>query len=152
MKKTAEFFHTFVIVAFYRSAFSDNNAPDGVGISLNVQVSHNAAKNKTATAEEGLSASSTLEVISEPVSSAYLLVTEAMILAGEAIGRFQSVIGMAEETRRKDGDVKFENCLRLPFRSQRKPGKLPLPFPKTMDPIAVVLLSRTRCLTCNTKQ
>lgn len=121
--------HTFIIAAFYRSVFSDKNAPDGVGISLNIQVSHNAAKNKTATAEDGPNAASNLDaMISEPVSSAYLLVTEAMILAGEAIGRFQSVTGIAEETRKKEGDGNFENLLRLPFRSQRKPGKLKVAF------------------------
>ena len=88
-------------------------------------MSHNAAKNKTATAEDGPNAASNLDmIVSEPVSSAYLLVTEAMILAGEAIGRFQAVTGIAEETRKKEGNGKFENCLRLPFRSQRKPGKL----------------------------
>ena len=113
--------YTRATAAFYRSVFPDKNAPDGIGISLNIQVSHNAAKNKTATAEDGPNASSNLDIlVSDPVSSAYLLVTESMILAGEAIGRFQSVIGGAE------ADGKFKNCLRLPFRSQRKPGTLRL--------------------------
>ena len=129
--------HSFCVVAFHRSAFADINAPDGVGISVNVQVSHNAAKNKTATAEDGPNDSKTLDITSEPVSSAYLLVTESMILAGEAIGRWQAGIGHAEAARKNKGDGKFENSLRLPFRSQRKPGKLFIAFSKTLfAPIA----------------
>jgi len=92
---------------------------------VNVQVSHNAAKNKTATAEDnGNDSSNSPEAMNEPVSSAYLLVTETMILAGEAISRWKILMDAEEESRRKDGDGKFENSLRLPFRSQRKPGKL----------------------------
>jgi hypothetical protein len=56
--------------------FPDESAPDGIGVSLNVEVSHNAGKNHTSGAE-GASESSLVEA---SVSSAYLLVTETMIL------------------------------------------------------------------------
>jgi len=91
---------------------------------VNVEVSHNAAKNKTATAEDGAASTSNApSVIEEPVSSANLLVTESMIMAGEAIGRWKAAMDLEEESRRQAGSVKFENGLRLPFRSQRRPGK-----------------------------
>jgi RNB domain len=102
------------------SIFPDSNAPDAIGIAVNVQVSHNAAKNKTATAEDATDASS-ISVLEQPVSSAYLLVTEAMILAGEAIGRWRGRV--AEEESTPDEPQHYENRLRLPFRTQRQPGK-----------------------------
>lgn len=102
------------------SIFPDKEAPDSVGISVNVEVSHNAANNKTATAEVDTDASS-IAVLAEPVSAAYLLVTEAMILAGEALGRWKGVVDTEEDSSTEESD--YENCLRLPFRTQREPGK-----------------------------
>jgi RNB domain len=97
------------------SIFPDGNATDSIGISLSIEVSHNAAVNKTASAQatgDG-SCETTLE---EPVSSAYLLVTEMMILAGEAIGVWKCV---QDGTKQESN---FDNSLRLPFRGQRRPG------------------------------
>jgi RNB domain len=97
------------------SIFSDANAPDSIGISLNIEVSHNAAVNKTAFAQ--ITGDSTCtSTIEEPVSSAYLLVTEMMILAGEAIGVWKWV----QEQHKQE--TNFDNSLRLPFRGQRQPG------------------------------
>lgn len=96
------------------SIYPDKNAPDNIGISVNVQISHNAANNKTANAATEQAKFSDLE---EPVSSANLLVTECMILAGEAIGRWKT---KSEEDSNPDN--KLENALRLPFRTQKKPG------------------------------
>jgi hypothetical protein len=103
------------VPSFSVSLYPDVNAPDSIGISLNVEVSHNAAMNKTASAQvigDNLCASS----LEDPVSSAYLLVTEIMILAGEAIGVWKSV----QEGKEQKSD--FDNSLRLPFRAQRPPG------------------------------
>lgn len=102
------------------SIYSDNTAPDSIGILVNVEVSHNAAKNKTATAEDG-TGSSSMSVLEQPVSSAYLLVTEAMIMAGEAIGRWKSKVD--SEAKSLAHEPGHNNCLRLPFRTQRPPGK-----------------------------
>ena len=90
---------------------------------MTVQVSHNAAKNKTAIAEDVAASSIAPSVIEEPVSSAYLLVTECMIIAGEAIGHWKAAIDLEEETKSQPESFKFANGLRLPFRSQRKPGE-----------------------------
>jgi hypothetical protein len=93
------------------SMFPDKSAPDAIGISINVQVSHNAGKNRTTEAD------STLE-LSEPASSANLLVTEAMIMAGEALGRWKMRLDKEDE----QGDEDAVNQLRLPFRTQPPPG------------------------------
>lgn len=77
------------------SVFPNATAPDGMGIAVSVQVTHNAGRNHST---DGSAASSNIE----PVSSAYTLVTEAMILAGEGLGRWNP-------------DV------RLPFRAQVPP-------------------------------
>jgi RNB domain len=102
------------------SIFPDESAPDSVGINVSVEVSHNAAQNKTANAEQG-GVFPKLAIFEQPLSSAYLLVTEAMILAGEGIGRWKSVAD-ANELACNEG-TKLQNRLRLPFRTQRKPGK-----------------------------
>jgi hypothetical protein len=52
---------------------------------------------------------------------AYLLVSEIMILAGEALGRWKARLD-EEEKQRINGAAGYENQLRLPFRTQRKPG------------------------------
>lgn len=100
------------------SIYPDLTAPDSIGISLNIEVSHNAAINKTASAQLTGDSSCASSALEEPVSSAYLLVTEMMILAGEAIGVWKSV---QDEVNSKQ-DSTFGNSLRLPFRCQRRPG------------------------------
>ena len=99
------------------SIYSDQNSPDAIGISINIQVSHNAAMNKTAAAEQ---ATQNNIVHEDPASSAYLLVTEAMIMAGEAIGVWKRVIDTSDSAHGTDG---LRNVLRLPFRTQSPPGK-----------------------------
>jgi hypothetical protein len=101
----------------YSSVSINNNksALDGIGISVNVQVSHNAGKNRTTETD------STLE-LTEPASSANLLVTEAMIMAGEALGRWKMRLDKEDE----QGDEGAVNQLRLPFRTQPPPGNFPL--------------------------
>jgi hypothetical protein len=99
----------------YSSVSINNNksAPDGIGISVNVQVSHNAGKNRTT--------DSTLDgalELTEFASSANLLVTEAMIMAGEALGRWKMRIDKEDEQEDEGAAV---NQLRLPFRTQPAP-------------------------------
>eukprot|EP00532_Pseudo-nitzschia_australis_P005149 CAMPEP_0168188690 /NCGR_PEP_ID=MMETSP0139_2-20121125/15853_1 /TAXON_ID=44445 /ORGANISM="Pseudo-nitzschia australis, Strain 10249 10 AB" /LENGTH=845 /DNA_ID=CAMNT_0008111287 /DNA_START=283 /DNA_END=2820 /DNA_ORIENTATION=- len=96
------------------STFPDREVRDEVGIKVDVQVSHNSGKNQssivTESGDQGSSPSDEL-----PVSSSFLLVTEMMILAGEAIGKWA-----VRETQSSDDDPKT-NPLELPFRSQEQP-------------------------------
>mmetsp|Transcript_12759 Transcript_12759/g.20077 ORF Transcript_12759/g.20077 Transcript_12759/m.20077 type:complete len:811 (-) Transcript_12759:264-2696(-) len=105
------------IPQFSMATFPNKKAPDGIGISLNVQVSHNGGRNQSAIAESELSAGPTSTVVT-PVSSAATLVTEMMILAGEAIGRWKL---QAEKEGLLEKRNRVVNGLRLPFRSQTKP-------------------------------
>lgn len=117
------------------STYPDRCSPDGIGISHSVQISHNAGKNQTEVvgidAEDDVSetsaSSSGSTVAPAPLSSAYLLVTEMMILAGEAVGHwkrrmedeeFQVVNGSTDAA----GGTRWPNQVRLPFRTQPKPG------------------------------
>jgi len=115
---SAEDFVPTQIPQYTVSTFPDPNALDGVGIKVDVQVSHNGGKNQSAIVadtvikgDKGFSLSDEL-----PVSSASTLVTEMMILAGEAIGKW----AIRETRTTDDNDVKV-NSLELPFRSQLKP-------------------------------
>ena len=95
---------------------------DGIEIEHNIQVSHNAGVNQTIGAQDGSSESDRDTIYAAPVSSAYLLVTEMMILAGEAIGQWKIV----SEKKRvlANGDYQGRpNQLRLPFRTQPPPGE-----------------------------
>jgi exoribonuclease-2 len=101
--------------------FSDKNALDGVGIKVDVQVSHNGGKNQSSiVADSIIEGGDRKSSLSNelPASSASTLVTEMMILAGEAIGTWA-----IRETRKTDDDNvgKITNSLKLPFRSQSKP-------------------------------
>lgn len=55
-----------------------------------------------------------------PVSPSRLIVTEMMILAGEAIGKWQQLQPMQSETN-VDGCMQLPNVLELPFRRQPAP-------------------------------
>jgi hypothetical protein len=102
---------------------ADSNAPDGVGISVQVQVSHNAGKNGTSAVGDGSPPEASIGCSgADPVSSSFLLVTEIMILAGEALGRFK--LRCDREADKANGDWRLGNSLELPFRSQPKPGVL----------------------------
>lgn len=103
------------------SIYPDKNAPDGVAITLSVQVSHNAGANQTASADGESSNPSSL--FAAPVSSAFTLVTEIMILAGEAIGRWKMHKDSKGDNAQINGSTLLRNELRLPFRTQKKPGK-----------------------------
>lgn len=98
----------------------DKHAPDGVDIKVSVEPSNNAGVNLTEVAG-GDSISPTGDYAAT-VSPAMLLVTEMMIMAGEAIGKWK--IRCDEEVRSINGSqVELCNSLLLPFRSQAEPGK-----------------------------
>lgn len=104
------------------SIFPYKDAPDGVGISINVEVTHNAGKNQTADAEEGtLPAGNTHAA---PVSPAFMLVTEMMIMAGEAVGKWKSSMEKQDKTINGGDMNKLFNSVKLPFRGQPKPGTM----------------------------
>jgi hypothetical protein len=107
----------------------DENAPDGISINVTVQVSHNAGKNQTEGAEAGSNDDDNPEsACAAPVSSAFTLVTETMILAGEAIGRWKLLQDKILEEKITNGSTDSpRNTLRLPFRTQRKPGNYRIP-------------------------
>ena len=84
-------------------------------------MSHNAGKNQSV--ETGLAGNlgKNAPTNAAPVSSAYLLVTENMILGGEALGRWK--IGLENKNLETKGSVEsYPNTLRLPFRTQPEPG------------------------------
>jgi hypothetical protein len=101
------------------STVVDEDAPDGVGIKVTVEVSHNAGKNQTANAERGTLP--TGNVHAAPASPAFMLVTEMMIMAGEAVGKWKAAME-AKQDDVVNGDVNMiRNTLKLPFRGQPKP-------------------------------
>jgi len=95
----------------------DNIAPDGIRIDISVQATHNSGTNQTSGAEIGDAFQKFTEEVVEPVSSAFTLVTETMILAGEAIGKWK----LLEDEANKGIEGSFQNEVSLPFRTQRKP-------------------------------
>jgi len=117
------------------SVYPDKNSPDGIGISHSVQVSHNAGANRTTGAEDTSVAGSSSSLSNQaPVSSSYLLVTEMMILAGEAIGHWKRKCDVENDTKIESAAAattsgsslntsfrKVPNQVRLPFRTQPKP-------------------------------
>jgi exoribonuclease II len=117
--------------------YDSNDRTAEPDISIMVEMSHNAGKNKTTEVcldEEHDSNGAVLDVA--PVSSANLLVTEAMILACEALPRWKLLMDetdalAASSVEKKSEDIdnddalsvapRLPNQLRLPFRTQPKP-------------------------------
>jgi len=99
------------------STFHDLSAPDHIGIEVDVHVSHNGGKNQSSIVADSIIGGKEASSLSDelPVSSASTLVTELMILAGEAIGKWA-----ISETKTPD-DGEMLNSLKLPFRCQDKP-------------------------------
>lgn len=102
------------------STVADKDAPDGVDIKVNVEVSHNAGKNQTADAERGTLP--TGNVYAAPASPSFMLVTEMMIMAGEAVGKWKSAMESKENSAANGDTNRIQNTLKLPFRGQPKPG------------------------------
>ena len=114
---SAEAFVPTQIPQYTISTFFDGSAPDNVGIKVDVQVSHNGGKNQSSVALDSMMGRKDAYDLSNelPVSSSSTLVTEMMILAGEAIGKWS----MNKTKTYNDGGK--SNSLELPFRSQDKP-------------------------------
>lgn len=91
---------------------------DDVRIHIDVEVTHNAGFNSSSVVLD-----SNIDVsqdFSMPVSSAFMLVTEMMVMAGEAMGKLKGVL---LDDNRTDSDKigLLENTLSLPYRTQPRP-------------------------------
>eukprot|EP00970_Alexandrium_tamarense_P014247 scaffold4011_cov115-Alexandrium_tamarense.AAC.3 len=84
-------------------------------ISLKIETTHNSGSNMTAGENE-----EHYDPYASPVSSSQLIVTEMMIMAGEAMGKWQSEQPMHEDVE-VDGRIQLPNELKLPFRRQPAP-------------------------------
>ncbi|KAL3940251.1 MAG: hypothetical protein SGARI_001057, partial [Bacillariaceae sp.] len=101
------------------SVVPDAKSKDGERINVDIQVSNNSGKNLSSV-DESMDGSRNMTLAEElPASASNTLVTEMMILAGEALGKWaQREIGTSGD----DSEVNVEqNPLKLPFRSQPKP-------------------------------
>jgi len=102
----------------------DDQALDGWKINVKVQATHNSGTNQSAGAQTEGGDDDHEHHDVEPVSSAFTLVTEMMILAGEAIGRWKLLQDkLQDDNDNSESDMSFRNHVRLPFRTQRKPGE-----------------------------
>lgn len=99
------------------AVYPNSTHPDELKIALNIQVAYNSGQNQSKATLENPNAPPSFE---DPVSSSYLLVTEAMILSGECLGHWKEII--EQESRLSHNDTKYDNTLRLAFRAQPKPG------------------------------
>ena len=100
----------------------DDDAEDNISIKLDIEVTHNAGSNQTSIAE----VSTAENEHAAPASQAFLLVTEMMIMAGEAIGKWRTkmLLQDAGTNGERDKDAltpQLKNDLDLPFRSQVEP-------------------------------
>ena len=100
----------------------DDDAEDNISIKLDIEVTHNAGSNQTSIAE----VSTAENEHAAPASQAFLLVTEMMIMAGEAIGKWRTkmLLQDAGTDGKSDKDIfipQLKNDLELPFRSQVEP-------------------------------
>ena len=90
-------------------------------ISLKIETTHNSGANIT-TGGGGDICDAHYDPYCTPVSSSQLIVTEMMIMAGEAIGKWQMQQAAQEENDVGDA-IQLSNELKLPFRRQPAPGK-----------------------------
>ncbi len=95
----------------------NNTLPDEFDISLSIQVAYNSGQNQSKATLENPNSPPSFE---DPVSSSYLLVTEAMIMSGECLGHWKTKI---EHDYKQNSGNEHDNTLRLAFRAQPKPGK-----------------------------
>ena len=88
-------------------------------ISLKIETTHNSGANITTGGEDDY-CDAHYDPYCTPVSSSQLIVTEMMIMAGEAIGKWQ-MQQTVEDGNDVDGVVQLPNELKLPFRRQPAP-------------------------------
>lgn len=97
------------------STHANEDAPDGLGISIRIEETRFAGESSTEGVESDGKSFPDTETVYQ--TSSNLLVTEMMILAGEAMGRWQQEQVAAQAEGRR-----IANHLRLPFRGQPAPG------------------------------
>ena len=97
------------------AVFPDEKAPDGQRIKVDIEVGNNSGKNMSSVDENASNDNGMLLAEELPASASNTLVTEMMILAGEAIGKWAR-----RETTLTDAE-EHSNSLKLPYRSQPKP-------------------------------
>lgn len=86
-----------------------------VNINKIVEVTHNAGLNSSSVVLD--SSSDPMNDFGMPVSSSFMLVTEMMVMAGEAMGKLKEVL----ESTISDEDEPLKLSLNLPFRTQPRP-------------------------------
>lgn len=92
---------------------------DGIDIVIKVEASHNAGFNQSSTL---LNANpSNVDQYAPPISSSFLLVTEMMIMSGEAMGKFKRSTERSKTHQESNSVLQVDNVLNLPFRTQAKP-------------------------------
>jgi len=98
------------------------DAEDGLDIIVKVETTHNAGYNQSSTLDTANPIGA--DDYSTPVSSSFLLVTEMMIMSGEAMGKFkhiaESSINNSNESS-LNSTPQLENGLDLPYRTQARP-------------------------------
>ena len=95
-----------------------NIETDEYDIVLSIETTHNSGANVTAS-DEG---QDHYDPYCTPVSSSQLVVTEMMILGGEALGKWQQLEPM-ETAFEVNERAQIPNVLELPFRRQPAPGE-----------------------------
>lgn len=111
------------------SAIYDAGAEDKVSISVEVEVPQNAGTNQTSTAAV---TSTSADSYHAPASEAFLLVTEMMIMAGEAIGKWGQLLSSTEHFT-VGSQSQLRNTLELPYRCQTGPDFSRVSETKTLE-------------------
>jgi len=108
-----------------RAIVTATTVDEGTGqreVSLKIETTHNSGANATmASVAGGDDEDDHYDPFCSPVSSSNLIVTEMMILAGEAIGTWQKLQPMPKERSTEDGRLQLPNVLEFPFRRQPAP-------------------------------
>lgn len=89
-----------------------------VRIHVNVEVTHNAGFNSSSIVLD--SNTDVPQDFAMPVSSAFMLVTEMMVMAGEAMGKLKGVLVDKSLTHAENMGL-LDNTLTLPYRTQPRP-------------------------------
>eukprot|EP00804_Cyclotella_cryptica_P014520 CCRYP_004823-RA/>CCRYP_004823-RA protein AED:0.07 eAED:0.07 QI:200/1/1/1/0.87/0.77/9/1212/825 len=103
----------------FLTLIEDEEKEGGYSIELKIETTHNSGLNITAGSTEG-GISTHYDPFASPLSSSQLIVTEMMILAGEAIGKWHGLQPMQEDES-STGPFQLPNVLTLPYRRQPAP-------------------------------
>jgi exoribonuclease R len=100
----------------YQLSVTPDDERNDVSIKLDIESTHNAGVNQS----EAVLDSSKLDDFASPVSSGFLLVTEMMILAGEAMGKLKPALERSTMNNQSQQLPVLDNELNLPYRTQPK--------------------------------